>query len=91
MKVPSRQRGGEGQGGDNAPRRGEIIPPRGVKGQTGRPLWQGTLPGARDPPRLFSRATASPFAAVGALTAKERNEEKYAELEVRSLTGAGAH
>ena len=56
---------------------------------------------------LFSCTTAAPIpfqnpgliaipigfilAAAGALTSKERDDEKYAELEVRSLTGAGAH
>ncbi len=60
-----------------------------------------------NPTALFSCTTPAPIpfsnpglisiplgllcAAVGALSAKERDEEKYAELEVRSLTGAGAH
>jgi cation/acetate symporter len=56
---------------------------------------------------LFSCTTAAPIplenpglisipigflaAALGALSSKEKDEDKYAELEVRSLTGAGAH
>ncbi|HEX6498582.1 MAG TPA: cation acetate symporter [Micromonosporaceae bacterium] len=60
-----------------------------------------------NPTALFSCTTAAPIpfqnpglisipigfvvAALGAATSKERNPEKYAELEVRSLTGAGAH
>ena len=42
-------------------------------------------------PGLISIPIGFLLAAVGALTSKERNPEKYAELEVRSLTGAGAH
>jgi len=42
-------------------------------------------------PGLISIPIGFIFAAVGALTSRERDEEKYAELEVRSLTGAGAH
>ncbi len=60
-----------------------------------------------NPTALFSCTTPAPIpfsnpglisiplgflcAAVGALSSKEREDEKYAELEVRSLTGAGAH
>jgi cation/acetate symporter len=56
---------------------------------------------------LFSCTTAAPipfsnpgiisiplgflFAFVGTVTSRETNREKYAELEVRALTGAGAH
>src|SRR6185312_1484880 len=56
---------------------------------------------------LFSCTTAAPIplenpglisipigflaAALGALSSKEKDEDKFAELEVRSLTGAGAH
>jgi cation/acetate symporter len=42
-------------------------------------------------PGLISIPLGFLFAALGALTSKERNPDKYAELEVRSLTGAGAH
>ena len=42
-------------------------------------------------PGLISIPLGFAFAAIGALTARERDDEKYAELEVRSLTGAGAH
>ena len=41
-------------------------------------------------PGLISIPLGFLFAAIGAVTSKERDEEKYAELEVRSLTGAGA-
>jgi cation/acetate symporter len=60
-----------------------------------------------NPTALFSCTTAAPIpfsnpglisiplgfilAAIGTVTSRERDEEKYAELEVRSLTGAGAH
>ena len=60
-----------------------------------------------NPTALFSCTTAAPIpfsnpglisipigflaAWAGALTSRERTEEKYAELEVRSLTGADAH
>jgi cation/acetate symporter len=60
-----------------------------------------------NPTALFSCTTAAPipfsnpglisiplgflFAAAGALSSREGNKEKYAELEVRSLTGVGAH
>jgi cation/acetate symporter len=56
---------------------------------------------------LFSCTTAAPIplenpglisipigfivAALGALSSRERNDDRYAELEVRALTGAGAH
>ncbi len=66
-----------------------------------------TVKTVNNPTALFSCTTSAPipfsnpglisiplgflFAAVGALTSKERDEEKFAELEVRSLTGAGAH
>ncbi|GAA1788582.1 cation acetate symporter [Luedemannella flava] len=42
-------------------------------------------------PGLISIPLGFLFAAIGAATSRERDEEKYAELEVRSLTGAGAH
>jgi cation/acetate symporter len=42
-------------------------------------------------PGLISIPIGFIFAALGALTSRERDEDKYAELEVRSLTGAGAH
>jgi cation/acetate symporter len=42
-------------------------------------------------PGLISIPIGFIFAVVGAVTSRERDEEKYAELEVRSLTGAGAH
>jgi cation/acetate symporter len=42
-------------------------------------------------PGLISIPIGFIFAAIGAMTSKERDEDKYAELEVRSLTGAGAH
>jgi cation/acetate symporter len=41
-------------------------------------------------PGLISIPLGFLLAAAGALTSKERNSDKYAELEVRSLTGAGA-
>ncbi len=66
-----------------------------------------TSKAVNNPTALFSCTTAAPIpfsnpglisiplgfllAAVGTWTSKERDEEKYAELEVRSLTGAGAH
>ena len=42
-------------------------------------------------PGLISIPIGFLLAAAGALTSKERDEEKFAELEVRALTGAGAH
>ncbi len=42
-------------------------------------------------PGLISIPLGFLFAAAGALTSKEHDRKKYAELEVRSLTGAGAH
>jgi cation/acetate symporter len=42
-------------------------------------------------PGLISIPLGFILAAAGALTSKERDDEKYAELEVRSLTVAGAH
>ena len=42
-------------------------------------------------PGLISIPLGFILAAAGALTSKERDDEKFAELEVRSLTGAGAH
>ena len=42
-------------------------------------------------PGLISIPLGMILAVAGTLTSKERNREKYAELEVRSLTGAGAH
>ncbi len=42
-------------------------------------------------PGLISIPLGFLFAAAGALSSKERDKDKYAELEVRSLTGAGAH
>ena len=42
-------------------------------------------------PGLISIPIGFILAAIGALTSREKDEEKYAELEVRSLTGAGAH
>jgi cation/acetate symporter len=42
-------------------------------------------------PGLISIPLGFLFAAAGALSSKERSRDKYAELEVRSLTGAGAH
>ncbi len=41
-------------------------------------------------PGLISIPLGFLLAAGGALTSKERNRDKYAELEVRALTGAGA-
>jgi cation/acetate symporter len=41
-------------------------------------------------PGLISIPIGFLLAAAGALTSKERNSDKFAELEVRSLTGAGA-
>jgi cation/acetate symporter len=42
-------------------------------------------------PGLISIPLGFLCAAAGALSSRERNDEKFAELEVRSLTGAGAH
>jgi cation/acetate symporter len=42
-------------------------------------------------PGLISIPIGFLFAAIGALTSKERDPDKFAELEARSLTGAGAH
>jgi cation/acetate symporter len=42
-------------------------------------------------PGLISIPLGMILAVVGTLTSKETNREKYAELEVRSLTGVGAH
>jgi cation/acetate symporter len=42
-------------------------------------------------PGLISIPIGFLMAAVGAMTSRDRDDEKYAELEVRSLTGAGAH
>ena len=42
-------------------------------------------------PGLISIPIGFLLAAAGALTSKERDNDKFAELEVRSLTGAGAH
>jgi cation/acetate symporter len=42
-------------------------------------------------PGLISIPLGFLCAAAGALSSKERDDRKYAELEVRSLTGAGAH
>jgi cation/acetate symporter len=42
-------------------------------------------------PGLISIPLGFLFAAAGALSSRESSREKYAELEVRSLTGAGAH
>jgi cation/acetate symporter len=42
-------------------------------------------------PGLISIPIGFIFAALGALSSKERNADKYSELEARSLTGAGAH
>jgi cation/acetate symporter len=42
-------------------------------------------------PGLISIPLGFIFAAIGAVTSRERDEDKFAELEVRSLTGAGAH
>jgi cation/acetate symporter len=66
-----------------------------------------TSKAVNNPAALFSCTTAAPipfsnpglisiplgflFAAAGALTSKEQDRKKYAELEVRSLTGVGAH
>jgi cation/acetate symporter len=60
-----------------------------------------------NPTALFSCTTAAPIpfsnpglisiplgfilAAIGTVTSRERDDAKFAELEVRSLTGAGAH
>ena len=60
-----------------------------------------------NPDALFSCTTAAPIpfenpglisipigflaAAIGAATSRERDDKKYAELEVRALTGVGAH
>ena len=66
-----------------------------------------TSKAVNNPTALFSCTTSAPipfsnpglisiplgflFAAAGALSSRERQREKFAELEVRSLTGAGAH
>jgi cation/acetate symporter len=66
-----------------------------------------TAKNVNNPTALFSCTTPAPIpfsnpglisiplgflcAAAGALSSKERDDRKYAELEVRSLTGAGAH
>ena len=42
-------------------------------------------------PGLISIPLGFLFAAIGALTSRERDDEKFAELEVRALTGVGAH
>jgi cation/acetate symporter len=42
-------------------------------------------------PGLISIPIGFLVAAIGALSSKEKDEDKYAELEVRSLTGVGAH
>jgi cation/acetate symporter len=42
-------------------------------------------------PALISIPIGFLFAAIGTLSSRERDDEKFAELEVRSLTGAGAH
>ncbi|MEV6928359.1 cation acetate symporter [Dactylosporangium sp. NPDC051485] len=42
-------------------------------------------------PGLISIPIGFIFAALGAMTSKERDPDKYSELEARSLTGAGAH
>jgi cation/acetate symporter len=42
-------------------------------------------------PGLISIPLGFLCAAAGALTSRERNRAKFAEIEVRSLTGAGAH
>ena len=48
--------------------------------------------GSRCPTRASSRSRSASSAAGSArCISKEHDEEKYAELEVRSLTGAGAH
>jgi cation/acetate symporter len=66
-----------------------------------------TVTTVNNPTALFSCTTRAPIpfsnpglisiplgflcAAAGALSSRERDPEKFAELEVRSLTGAGAH
>ena len=66
-----------------------------------------TVTTVNNPTALFSCTTPAPIpfsnpglisiplgflcAAAGALSSKERDDRKFAELEVRSLTGAGAH
>jgi cation/acetate symporter len=66
-----------------------------------------TSTAVNNPTALFSCTTAAPIpfsnpglisiplgfilAAAGTLTSRESNREKFAELEVRALTGAGAH
>jgi cation/acetate symporter len=42
-------------------------------------------------PGLISIPLGFLLAYIGAVTSKERDDKKFAELEVRSLTGAGAH
>ena len=42
-------------------------------------------------PGLISIPLGFLLAYIGAVTSKERDDKKYAELEVRSLTGVGAH
>jgi len=42
-------------------------------------------------PGLISIPIGFLLAAVGALTSRKRDDDKFAELEVRSLTGAGSH
>jgi len=42
-------------------------------------------------PGLISIPLGFILAAAGTLTSRENNKEKFAELEVRALTGAGAH
>ncbi|MGY0230220.1 cation acetate symporter [Longispora urticae] len=56
-------------------------------------LWSCTAkaPVPLSNPGLISIPLGFLFAAVGALTSRERDAKKYAELEVRALTGAGSH
>src|SRR5262249_50733148 len=41
-------------------------------------------------PGLISVPIGFLFAVIGTLTSRDRDDDKYAELEVRSLAGAGA-
>ena len=50
-----------------------------------------TAPIPLENPGLISIPIGFLAAIIGTLTSKEKDEDKFAELEVRSLTGAGAH
>jgi len=50
-----------------------------------------TAPIPLENPGLISIPLGFLLAALGALSSRERDQDKFAEMEVRSLTGAGAH